>query len=230
MKKSIFIVLLISNWAISQNLGNGDGITTDTQAGIVIREVPIEGSAYINDIYKKGSTLINDISKTEALMRYDAYNDAVEILDENGVARKLLRRKNIKAVFDGKTYEVLEYDVAGTIKMGYFNPINEGNTILYFRPKKIFLQAKKPDNGYDTYDPPHYKDVSSYYIKKGDYPAVEVNLSKRNVLKALEDKTVLLKKFIDKYDLNLKDETDVIQLLDYYDTLLVEPEKIEEQS
>lgn len=230
MKKLIFIIVLVSNWAISQTIGNGDGITTDAQAGIVIREVPIDGSPYVNEIYKKGTTLINDVSRTDALMRYNAYNDAVEILDENGATRKLLRRSNIKAVFDGKTYEVIDYDLAGNIKKGYFNPLNEGNTVLYFRPKKIFLQAEKPDNGYDTYDPPHYKDVSSFYIKKENQPAEEVKLSKRNVLKALGDKTVLLKKFIDKYDLNLKDESDVIRLLNYYDTLLVEPENIEQKS
>jgi len=230
MKKIIYLFLFATGIIQGQTIGNGDGITTDTQAGIVIREVPIDGSAYMNDIYKKGTTLINDISKTEALMRYDAYNDAVEILDENGTARKLLRRKNIKAVFDDKTYEVVEYQSGGKAKLGYFNPLNDGQTQLLYKPKKIFLQAEKPDNGYDTYTPPHYKDISTYYIKKGEYPAVEVKLSKRNILKVLEDKTVLLKKFIDKYDLNLKDEDDVIRLLDYYDTLLIEPDKFEQQS
>ena len=69
-------------------VGNGDGITTDSQVGIVMEEVPIQGSPYINELYKKGETIINNQNSTGALMRYDAYNEAVELLDANGTARK----------------------------------------------------------------------------------------------------------------------------------------------
>lgn len=219
MKKIIYLFLFASGFIKGQTIGNGDGITTDTQAGIVIREVPIDGSVYINDIYKKGTTLINDISKTDALMRYDAYHDAVEILDENGTARKLLRRKQIKAIFDDKTYEVVEYQSGGKTKLGYFNPLNEGHTKFYFKPKKAFIQAEKPDNGYDTYTPPHYKDISAYYIKIGDGPAQEVKLNKRSILKMIGDSNLNLEQFIKDQNLNLKKVEDIIHLIDYYNAV-----------
>ncbi len=220
-----FVFLLVMNVIAAQNIGNGDGITTDLQAGIVIRDVPIEGSAYVNDLYTQGVVFVGGISKREALMRYDAYNEAVELLDENGRARKLLRRKNIKAIFDDTTYEVIEYLADSKIKFGYFNPLNAGYAVLYFRPKKIFLQAENPDNGYDTYDPPRYEDMSSYYLKRGNQPAMEVKLHKRHLLRTLVQNTDEVNKFIKTYQLNLKNETDVIRLLDHYNSLLTQKEE-----
>jgi hypothetical protein len=219
MKNLIFLAFLISLPSIGQTIGNGDGITTDTQAGIVFRDVPIEGSPYMNEIYKKGETIINGESQSSALMRYDAYNDAVEILDKSRQPRKLLRRPNITAVFDGKTYKVVSYLEDGQTKMGYFNPLNEGETVLYFKPKKQFVQAEKPDHGYDNYDPPTYRNVSSYYLKKGDAPAKIVKLKKRQFLKQLDTKASILKEFIRKHDLDMGKEGDAIRLVNFYNTL-----------
>ena len=219
MKNLILFLMLNCSFSFCQTVGNGDGISTDIQAGIVMREVPIQGSPYMNEIYKKGETIINDKTQTTALMRYDAYNDAIEILDKNRNPRKLLRRPNIKATFDGKTYLVLEYLETGRTKMGYFNPLNQGETVLLFKPKKKFVQAEKPEHGYDDYDPPTYRDVSAYYIKKGDEPAQEIRLSKRDLLKSMDDKKSLLKKFISEHSLNLRKESDVIKLLGYYNRI-----------
>ena len=104
MKKLLLLVLLSSTITFAQVVGNGSGITTDTQAGIVFEEVPIEGTPFMNPTYKQGETIINGKNKTKALMRYNAYYDSIELLDENGTPRKLLRRKSIEANFDGKTY------------------------------------------------------------------------------------------------------------------------------
>jgi hypothetical protein len=219
--KNIWIILLLGSTTVfAQINGNGDGITTDTQAGIVIREVPIEGSRYMNELYKQGETVINGNQQTAALMRYDALNDAVELLDNNQQPRKLLRRKNIWAKFDGKTYAVLDYKEGNRVKEGYFNPLNVGKTVLLFKPKKMFRQAEKPDNGYDTYDPPAYLDISEYYLKKGDAPAQLIKLNKRNVLKAIGGNTTELKRYVAQYHLNLSKEEDVVRLLDYYNSIV----------
>ena len=96
---------------VTQIAGKENSITTHGQFHMLDYEVPILGSQYVNEVYKKGETLINGKSKTPALMRYDALNEAVEILDPiSQKPRKLLRRKNIAATFDGKTYSVMEYE------------------------------------------------------------------------------------------------------------------------
>ncbi len=219
MKKFLTFILLMPFITFGQVVGNGSGITTDTQAGIVIREVPIEGSPYINPTYKEGETIINGKSKTKALMRYNAYYDSIELLDENKSPRKLLRRKSIQAILDGRTYKIFDYAEAGKIREAYFNPLNKGDVKLLFRPKKIFIQAEKPEDGYDKYDPPVYKDISTYYVLNGDSHATKIKLSKKQILKHLSKNTASIKNYITSEKLNLKKESDVIRLFDYYNSL-----------
>ncbi|WP_211361136.1 hypothetical protein [Maribacter flavus] len=219
MNKLYFLFMFFLSLGYGQVIGNGDGITTDVQVGIVYREVPIEGSAYINDIYKNGKIYINGVVRSEALMRFDAVNEAIEILNENGKPRKLFRQNNIKVTFDNLIYEVDEYMEGEKTKMAYFNPLNSGDVKLLFRPKKVFLQAENPDNGYDSFSPPKYKDVSSYYLKFGNNPAEYINLSKRAIIKALGQYEKTLKDYISTQELNLRNQKDAIQLIQFFNTL-----------
>jgi hypothetical protein len=205
---------------ITQIAGKENSITTHGQFHILSLEVPILGSPYIDEGYKKGETLINGKTRTAALMRYNALDEAVEILDRSSQKpRKLLRRKNIAATFDGKTYVVKEYKTGNKIKLGYFNPLYEGKVSLLYRPKKKFVQAENPDHGYDVYDPPTYKDVSEYYLQVSDEVATLVKLRKKNLLRAIGDQQSTLKLFIKKHRLDLSKEADIILLLKYYNSL-----------
>ncbi len=218
MKNILFIFLFTSGFALAQTFGNNI-VKSHAQVETVYSEIPIEGTPFLDNIYRKGETVINGKVQRVALMRYNALNDYIEILDENNQPRKLLRRANIIATFGGNTYLVTNYKNNGKTKFGYFNPLNTGNTVLYYHPKKKFVQAQKPDNGYDQIEPPTYKDVSLYYLKHGDLVAEEIKLNKRSLLKALSDKSDKLKTFIANHDLNLRNKKDVITLIKYYNTL-----------
>lgn len=225
MKKIILLLFVIAiidlnAQGVLEVANSNRSITTHGQFYIHSTEIPILGSQYINETFKEGETLISGKSQTAALMRYDALNEAVELLDRSTQKpRKLLRRKNISATFDGKTYLVMDYMEGSKIKLGYFNQLNEGKVRLLYRPKKKFVQAENPDNGYDVYDPPTFKDVSQHYIKVGDKPASLLKLRKRSILKAINDKEAILKLFIKKHKLNLSKEADIILLLNYYNSL-----------
>lgn len=226
MKNIILLLFIFSaigieaQMGVTQIPGKQNSITTHGQFHILSLEVPILGSPYINETFKQGETLINGKTRTAALMRYNALSEAVELLDRNSQKpRKLLRRKTISATFDGKTYFVMEYLEGNKKKLGYFNQLNDGKVRLLYRPLKKFFQAETPENGYDQYDPPTFKDVSQYYIKTGDQPATLTKLRKRNLLKAIDDKVAILKPFIKKHKLNLSKEADAILLLNYYNLL-----------
>ena len=221
MNRLLILMFFISNLCFSQGvqgIGRPDGVLTPAQMGMSFIEVPIDGSPYMNEIFKKGKTIINGKHTSDALMRYDAYRDAIEIKNENDVARTLLRRSNIVADIDGTIYMVREYRESGENKLGYFNPLNEGYARLLKKPKKIFVQAENPENGYDTFKPAKYQDISMYYMQKGDEPAIETKLSKRKILSFLDDSSEILKQYIKKNELNMQSESDIIQLINYYNT------------
>lgn len=218
MKKLVFLFFLSAGIVVAQS-ELPQGPLTPSQIGRVFRDVPIEGSQYVNELYKKGSTFIGDKTKTSALMRYDAYNEVIEILDENEIPRQLLRRKNIVAIIDDIIYEVIEYKEAGRPKLGYLNPLNEGPTVLYYRPKKQFVQAKNPENGYQDFQPATFLDVSMFYIKNGNNAAEKVRLNKGSVLRLLVDQKSILNKYIKEHSLNLNKVKDVARLLNYYNSI-----------
>ena len=215
----LFLFVTISYGQSVQGIGSSTGIITPAQAGMSFREVPIQGSPYIYQIFKKGQTIINGKTVSDALMRYDAYNDAIEIKNENNRVRTLLRRNNIVAIIDGTIYMVRDYFEAGNKKIGYFNPLNEGYTRLLRKPKKKFIQAENADHGYDTFTPAQYVDISTYYMQRGNEPAQEVKLSKNKIVRFLNDKAGILKKFITENKLEMRSESDVIALIEYYNTL-----------
>ena len=199
MNKLLIFIFFVSNICFSQGvqtIGRSRGVMTPAQMGMSFFEVPIEGSPYINEIFKKGKTIINGKHTSDALMRYDAYRDAIEIKNENDIARTLLRRSNIVADIDGTIYMVREYRETGENKLGYFNPLNEGYVRLLIKPKKIFTQAENPENGYDTFKPAKYQDILSF----------------------LNDSSEVLKQFIKKNELNMRSESDIIILINFYNT------------
>lgn len=218
MKILVFLFLISGSIVVAQS-ELPQGPLTPSQIGRVFRDVPIEGSQYVNQLFKKGETFIGDKTKTSALMRYDAYNEVIEILDENDTPRQLLRRKNIVAIIDDIIYEVVEYKEAGRPKLGYLNPLNEGPTVLYYRPKKQFVQAKNPENGYQDFQPATFLDVSMFYIKNGENPAEKVRLTKGSILRLLVDQKSLLNKYIKENGLNLNKVEDVARLLNYYNSI-----------
>ncbi|MGI9549607.1 MAG: hypothetical protein ACR2MT_00295, partial [Aurantibacter sp.] len=89
MKKIILILFTLSTLGlnaqvgITQIAGKEHSITYHGQFHILNLEVPILGSPYVNEMYKRGETLINGKTKTAALMRYNALNESVEILDRS---------------------------------------------------------------------------------------------------------------------------------------------------
>ncbi|TFG78028.1 MAG: hypothetical protein E4H26_02830 [Flavobacteriales bacterium] len=174
------------------------------------------GSQYVDDAYAQGSTTLHGKKDFAAPMRYNAQQNVIEFLDEDQTQRELLRRPYITANFGGKTYMIVEYLEENQEKLGYFNRLNEGETRLYFMPKKILKQ----DLGYRDDNPIYkYQDISEYYLKKGKAPAEKNKLNKRNISSMLKDKTAELEAFISENDLNLHSEEEVIQLLDYYNSI-----------
>ena len=190
----------------------------DMQIGTVYKEVPIDGTPYMDEIYKTGVANVNG-KEVRLLMRYDAFKDQIELKDRMQKSFNLLRREDLHATFGGKKYVAIPYEVNGEKTLGYANPLNEGSVVLYFKPKKVFVQAQKPENGYADYVPPKYKEDNAYYIRKGTGMAEKIRLAKGPVLKYLRDKAPEVKKYVSENSLSLKTEREVVQLLNYYNTL-----------
>jgi hypothetical protein len=200
------------------DIAGNDRSWQDMQIGTVFKEVPIQGTPYTDDIYKMGLASVNG-KKIRLLMRYDAYNDQIELIDKKQKSFNLLKKMNIDAEFEGRTYKVVELLDNGKNELVYANPLIEGDVVLYFKPRKVFVQAQKPETGYDEYIPPKFKDDSTYLIQRKGEAAEEIRLAKGPLIKFLRDKAPQLRKYISSEALDLKDEADATKLIQYYNSL-----------
>ena len=100
-----------------------------------------EGSPYFNDSFKSAVLNLKNIEAENQLwLRYNGYNDEIEIgksekqLSSN---EALLKRKDIRASFDDKTYQYKTFTTKkGTTIDGYLVILYEGKRYSLFRQDK----------------------------------------------------------------------------------------------
>jgi len=228
MKKALYLIVLAAGMVYAQTPlnpevynyvpGNEDRAWQDMQIGTVFKDVPINGSPYTEELYKMGIASVNG-KKIRLLMRYDAYNDQIEMIDRKQKSFNLLKKKTIEAEFEGKTYKVVEFMDHGDTNLVYANPLNDGPVVLYFKPRKEFIQARKPETGYDDYQPPRYQDDSIYLIQRPGEAATKIRLGKRPLLRFLRDEAPQLKDYLSGQDLDLSTEDGAVELINYYNNL-----------
>ena len=192
-----------------------------------IDEAKTKGSPYLDKNFVQGKVVRKGKTQLVANMRFNAYTNEVEIQDgtlKQGYA-SLYKRREFQAVIGGKTYSINVYkDKDGSLKSSYFVELNKGNLKLLFKPEVILRPARRPNTSYGRYVPPTYIWNSSYYIFDTTKPteenyAVEIGLSKNNILKYTGNKKDVMKQFVKDSNLNLRREDDVISLLDYYNSI-----------
>lgn len=214
----------------------GNPENTDPARGDQGRVFTVKGSPYLNEIHKEG-VIINGAKKTKALLRYNAYYDSFQILDENKKKSFLLKSPTIKVMLDSTTYQLITYEetvrdralyylpnssnksINGNKREGYFSILSDGETTLYQKTFKRVPKFKQAEHGYERFEPSAFVTITHYYIKRKHRPAVRIKLSKKEVLLALNNKYNEVRDFIKKNKLKVKTVEEVIQLISYYDTL-----------
>lgn len=222
--KSGFTFLLMLTGVLASGQYNGNKEMRH-HGMLLIQEIdlPVKGSPYLDEIYKKGTITVHNPQDTliqERLMRFNAFTGDMEYIAPNGKAQNVLRRENIQVKLNDFTYEVHPYRVNDIIYRGFFVPMNPGEAVvLYKKPLKHYRKPALPEHGYEEARKPEYFDASEYYLRISDAGMVPIKLNQKSLLKVLGGNQQALKAYITKHRLNLKDPEDAIHLLSYYDNL-----------
>ncbi len=184
--------------------------------------IKTSGSPFFDSDFKAGKIFVRDKLDFSGKLRYNAYLNEIEVLDESGASYTVLKRFYIHAVIDDKFYKILPFKtgIKNLLKTSYFNPLNRGRIVLMFRPNIKLKRGRIPSTSYGKVEPPKYIDVSSYFIKKGDAECVEIKLRKKDILRFLDKERIAsILEYAKVNDLSFKKERDVISLLEYHDGL-----------
>ncbi|WP_299800802.1 hypothetical protein [uncultured Maribacter sp.] len=204
-----------------------EGIVNFVTSSTEIAPTKAKGTPYLNEEFVHGEVLVHGKVEEIGKMRYNAYRNEVEILDNisKDSFYSLLKRAYIQVDIGGKMYSIYTYvDTDESIKTSYFTDLNEGNLKLLFKPEALLKQARSPSTSYEKYSPPTYVWNSSYYLLDEtnadvDNHAVKVRLTKNQILDFTGAKKEEMKLYVKENNLNLRQEKDVVSFLNYFNRL-----------
>lgn len=185
-------------------------INNNTYGGINNLPPDIEGSPYLRDEFVKGTVFVENEKPYAAMMRYNAYQDEIQVQGSDGIS-SLFKRDYIWAEIGGETFRIQTYgDRAGTSK-GYFVELNRGNIRLLKRIVREFKEGQPAVSSYSQNTPPRFDEKVTYYLVREKSPAREVRLRKKDILGFLSSKEV--ETYVKENKLRLNSEKEVIQVL-----------------
>ena len=220
--KLTIITLLATSTGIAQvNFTNPDeaAIVSFQTKPMNVSNLKTEGSPYFNEEFEWGQVLVNGKTKSTGNLRYNAVNSEIELQKGEKEYTAVLKRNYISALIQNKLYKLYPYiedNKNETIRIGYFTPLNEGNLKLLYKPEKKLRRGKTTATNYDRSVPPRYIDISSYYIQKGDEPAIKIYLRKKYFYDILGKDNI--KEYVKSNNLKLNKEGDAIKVMEYYNT------------
>jgi len=104
-------------------------------------------------------------------------------------------------------------------KRDFLQILYDEKTILFKRHLKEFKETeiKSPYHNNQEYD--EYVDKKEYLVSTKDGKIVPLKPRKNSIMKTFPDQATVLEEFIKNEKINLKNETDLIRLIEYYDSL-----------
>ncbi|MDH7444779.1 hypothetical protein [Aquimarina sp. 2201CG14-23] len=181
----------------------------------------IKGSPYLNEKFSLGKLYIYDSLIDNNLFRYNIYSDEIEVT-ENNQLYGLYKVKGMKLMLDNQTLVLKNYQENSKSKnKSYFIVLSEGKNISLYKRKKCKLTpAQKATTPNQMDRAAKFNIYEDYYIKKeNDEHLYKISTKERNILKIMQDKKEIVKNYIDKHNINLKNEKKLTELFTFYNSL-----------
>lgn len=221
--KNLKIVALVALGIMASNQLQAQNVTQVNLPNVLIQKnltasgIPanVEGSPYLNETFNYGKILVDGSESYQALLRYNGYQDQVEIKNVDNSITVLMKSDNIEADFNDTRMAVRNYDYSGTVQSGYFIVVAKVGDFELLERKKINLrQAQEATSSYATDKPARFEEDFSYYLRHKTQNAQQIRLKAKPLIDALpEEYQEKAKKATKANKWKLKEEKEVISLL-----------------
>ena len=178
----------------------------------------IEGNPYFFEDFREGSVITKDAKKYNGEFRYDLYADQIEFkIDEDvyWIANpELVEYLKI----DDHVFMFFDKDLVDSKKGYYYEILVMGDCKLLKR-KGVNLKPAEQAKPYVDAKPATFIDRQpQYYIQIGIAHPQRIT-NKKSLLALLSDKESEISKFIKKNKISASNEKELIDLIDYYNSL-----------
>ncbi|MEP2058410.1 MAG: hypothetical protein ABJJ05_11425 [Maribacter litoralis] len=181
----------------------------------------IKGHPYTQEMFVNGNLFYKDSLKLgQFLMRYNAFADEMEVSNHSSI-NVIGKIDDLSIDLVNEKYVVLNYvDDHSVIKKGFFIEKSAGTKCSLFLKKfKSIKLGKEAKTSFHKSTKPVFIEHKAYYLKFGQNLPVEVKLKKNKIVKIFPEKANIIKKYIIGNDLDLDSESDLILLINFYNTL-----------
>ena len=233
MKSTIYnLFLLIFLLAIPKNslsqINTSTGMSSRMQALVSTTTLyvansyeDVYGNPYVDEEFQEGEILFKDSSIYKGIgMRLNHNNDQIEFQQDGQILAIPNPEDLISVSFGNHRFIFEKYTKGKKILSSFFEVLVSGRTNLLYRRESIVKREQLPPSemsGKNYRD--YFRTVEDYYIKREGEPAFIVYKTPKSILKALPDKQIELKKYIDQNELKIKKEEDLKALVEYYNSL-----------
>lgn len=223
MRKMAFAVLAM----LSTYVAYGQS-TMDEYRNILLRSHNVETETRYEDVdghpfsdkdMKEGEIHLTSGRVVDNLqMRYNWYTSQMEILEDESVYSLPKSAEIDFVIIAGIKYVPFYYH---NLIAGYAVEVYSDECSLYRKEEVILIPGEEPVSSYDEYKPPRFfTSKPEYFLICAQGSLTRLEESKRNIINQLEPFDDELKDFVKEEKLRLKDEFDLIRLIEFYNSLL----------
>ena len=224
--KAIFLFLLNFFFVVEvfAQISNVPGLNNEV---IRVRKyIDIDGSPYLYTDWKAGT--ITDSSEklyNNELVKYDAYKDVVEVNKEGEtmILNKTMYPKFSLAFADPSSNRIIRHNfrsgfekVENYSRENYFEVLSEKKVVLLKKYQVKFIEEVVNSSGTAAQTKRFQKSEKFFLVK--DQISSEVKLNIKSVISILGD-DVRFKDYVIKERVKVKNEKDLIMLVEYYQNL-----------
>ncbi|QLG46076.1 hypothetical protein [Costertonia aggregata] len=188
----------------------------------------IKGSPFYREGFVKGLIYSQDGLEGQGFMRYDGYNDEVQLKSSttDTTIFKLTQSKDLHCILGKEKVVYRKYfDKNDEVVEGHlFELVRSDDIVLYERRMKKYKEGKEATTSFELPVANRFVlQTELYYSNQKDKEIRFLKPSKKKVLDLFKTEDKIkndkLKKFISGNRLNYKDARDVVQIFYYYDNL-----------
>ncbi|MCR9265647.1 MAG: hypothetical protein NXH86_15935 [Flavobacteriaceae bacterium] len=185
----------------------------------------IDGTIYLDESFQLGGLYQNGVAFKRMYMRFDAYNDEVELREspDSEVTRSMVKNEEYSCSINGDEFLYMQYtDDKGATAKGYLSPLVKGGGeyVLYEKRIKVFKEGKPAKTSLDKGFPHRFLDKVEYYVSVNGGVPVYMRAKKSEVLEVFSDEDQKkVKQFIKDRHINLGDNMGLMNLFAYANTL-----------
>jgi len=184
----------------------------------------IEGTIYLNENFNLGTLAYDGQAFKKLHMRYDAYNDEVEIKESTTTeeVQALIKDPELSCLLNGSTFIFARMtDAGGGERGGYLIPLYEGEKYsLYERRLKEFKEGKPAKTSHGTSFPHRFVDAVEYYIEIGSGTPQFLKPKKKDLITVFGKKyEKTIKGFVKDKRISANEKGDLVELIAFANTL-----------